>query len=71
MVSVRPEHLAFAAEGAGAEAVVLAREFRGHAVTYTLALGQQEVQLHDTGQALHAEGQRVWVCAVRAGRVVR
>ncbi|MFK7601707.1 ABC transporter ATP-binding protein [Deinococcus sp. SM5_A1] len=71
MVSVRPEHLAFTADNSGAEAVVLAREFKGHAVTYTLALGQQELQLHDTGQTLHAEGQRVRVCAVRAGRVVR
>ncbi|CAM4262447.1 ABC transporter ATP-binding protein [Deinococcus marmoris] len=71
MVSVRPEHLAFTDDPSGTEAVVLAREFKGHAVTYTLALGQQELQLHDTGQALHAEGQGVRVCAVRAGRVVR
>ncbi len=71
MVSVRPEQLAFAEAGAGTEAVVLAREFKGHAVTYTLALGQQEVQLHDTGQPLRAEGERVWVRATRAGRAVR
>ncbi|MDV6376127.1 ABC transporter ATP-binding protein [Deinococcus arenicola] len=71
MVSVRPEHLAFTGDGSGAEAVVLAREFKGHTVTYTLGLGQQELQLHDSGQALHAEGQRVRVCVTRAGRVVR
>ncbi|TSA81718.1 ABC transporter ATP-binding protein [Deinococcus detaillensis] len=71
MISVRPEHLAFSEGNSGAEAVVLAREFRGHAVTYTLALGQKELLLLDTGHTLHAEGERVRVCAVRTGRVVR
>ncbi len=71
MISVRPEHLAFTDDPSGAEAVIVAREFGGHAVTYTLSLGPHEVLLHETGHALRAEGERVRIRAVRPGRAVR
>ncbi|WP_308424829.1 ABC transporter ATP-binding protein [Deinococcus aerophilus] len=71
MISLRPEHLTFTDDPSGAEAVIVAREFGGHAVTYTLSLGQHEVLLHETGHPLRAEGERVRIRAARPGRAVR
>jgi iron(III) transport system ATP-binding protein len=71
MICLRPEHLTFTDDPSGAEAVIVAREFGGHAVTYTLSLGQHEVLLHETGHPLRAEGERVRIRAARPGRAVR
>lgn len=75
MLSVRPEQLEFAREGA--VLTVLAREFSGKDTLYTLALGQQggagaaEVLLLHPGAGHHREGEQVAVQVRGPVRIVR
>ncbi|WP_102127599.1 ABC transporter ATP-binding protein [Deinococcus planocerae] len=72
LVSVRPEHLAFAPEGeSGTPVTILAREYKGHDVTYTVRLGGQELLVHDAGGAVYPEGAQVRVRVTRPAQPVR
>nr|WP_221269737.1 ABC transporter ATP-binding protein [Deinococcus budaensis] len=72
MVSVRPEHLAFARPGEeGAAVTILAREYKGHDVTYTVGLGQHELLVHTAGGEVWPEGEQVRVRVTQPARAVR
>lgn len=72
LVSVRPEHLAFARPGEdGVPVTILAREYKGHDVTYTVRLGQQELLVHDASDTIWPEGAGARVRVTRAARAVR
>ena len=75
LVSVRPEHLAFTDDPAGAPVTITSREFRGHDATYTVQLsgtvGGQELVVHDSGFPVRAEGDQVRVQVTQPARVVR
>ncbi|WP_229780703.1 ABC transporter ATP-binding protein [Deinococcus malanensis] len=73
LVSVRPEHLAFTEDLAGAEVTVVAREFRGRDATYTVRLaaaGTQELLVHDTTGLIRAEGERARIQVTQPARPV-
>lgn len=72
LVSVRPEHLAFARPGEdGTPVTILAREYKGHDVTYTVRLGNQELLVHDASGEMWPEGEGARVRVTRAARAVR
>ncbi|WP_034386511.1 ABC transporter ATP-binding protein [Deinococcus sp. YIM 77859] len=72
LVSVRPEHLAFARPGEdGVPVTILAREYKGHDVTYTVRLGQQELLVHDAAGTFWPEGTEARVRVTQAARAVR
>ncbi|WP_216329203.1 ABC transporter ATP-binding protein [Deinococcus aestuarii] len=72
LVSVRPEHLAFARAGeGGTPVIILAREYKGHDVTYTVRLGNQELLVHDASGEVRPEGGEVQVRVTQAARPVR
>jgi len=72
LVSVRPEHLAFARPGEdGTPVTILAREYKGHDVTYTVGLGNQELLVHTLGSEVQAEGSEARVRVTHPARAVR
>ncbi|MDL2344217.1 ABC transporter ATP-binding protein [Deinococcus sp. MIMF12] len=72
LVSVRPEHLAFARPGEeGTPVTIVAREYRGHDVTYAVRLGGQELLVHTSGHEVWPEGEEVRVRVTCPARVVQ
>ena len=72
LVSIRPEHLAFTRPGEdGAPVTIVAREYKGHDVTYTVRLGGQELLVHGAGGEVWAEGEGARVRVTQAARAVR
>lgn len=69
LLSVRPEDVRLG-EG-GASAVVVAREFKGHDVTYTLRLGTLELLAQATAETLLDPGASVTARVAGAATVVR
>jgi len=61
LVSVRPEHLALTGKGeaGGTPATIVSREYKGHDVTYTVRVGQQDLLVHEANGAVWPEGQEV------------
>ena len=69
MISVRPEDLRLG-QG-GADAMVIAREFKGHDVTYTVRVGSHEILVQEDANTLLREGELTTVQLSHPARVVR
>jgi iron(III) transport system ATP-binding protein len=73
LLSIRPEHLALEADrGAtdGLEGTVLAREYRGHDVTYRVQVGAVDCLVHTDNRTPFAPGDAVWVRALEPAVVL-
>ena len=73
LLSIRPEHLALAANAAAAdslEGTVLAREYRGHDVTYRVQVGPVDCLVHTDNRTRYEPGDTVWVRALEPAVVL-
>ncbi len=76
LLSIRPEHLALAAAPDGTaslEGTVLAREYRGHDITYRVHLGGPggvDCLVHTDNRTRFAPGDTVWVRALEPAVVL-
>ncbi len=73
MLSIRPEHLALAAEAGGPGAqpgTVLSREYRGHDVTYRVRVGPVDWLVHTDNRRHFAPGDAVFVRALEPAVVL-
>jgi iron(III) transport system ATP-binding protein len=73
LLSLRPEHLALTAAPDDPDAlsgVVLAREYRGHDVTYRVRVGTGEWLVHTDNRRVFAHGEAVFVRALEPAVVL-
>ena len=73
LLSIRPEHLALAASPDAAdslEGTVLAREYKGHDITYRVQLGPVDCLVHCDNRTRFAPGDAVWVRALEPAVVL-
>ncbi len=73
LLSIRPEHLALTAEPDAAdslEGTVLAREYKGHDITYRVQLGPVDCLVHCDNRTRYAPGDAVWVRALEPAVVL-
>ncbi|MCD0170730.1 MULTISPECIES: ABC transporter ATP-binding protein [unclassified Deinococcus] len=71
LVSVRPEHLTFTDDPQGTPVTIVAREFKGHDVTYTVRLGNsQELLVHVPSDTVRPEGSEARVSVTHPARAV-
>ncbi|MDX1530622.1 MAG: ABC transporter ATP-binding protein [Rhodothermales bacterium] len=73
LLSIRPEHLALTADPAatdGLEGTVLAREYRGHDITYRVQVGSVDCLVHTGNRDDFAPGDTVWVRALEPAVVL-
>lgn len=73
LLSIRPEHLALTAAEPSAEAppaTVVAREFRGHDITYRVQLGSVDWLVHTDNRCLFNPGDAVQVTALEPAVVL-
>jgi iron(III) transport system ATP-binding protein len=73
LLSIRPEHLALTAHSDDAdslEGTVLAREYRGHDITYRVQVGAVDCLVHTDNRTPFAPGDAVWVRALEPAVVL-
>ncbi|MBZ9711806.1 ABC transporter ATP-binding protein [Deinococcus multiflagellatus] len=73
MVSVRPEHLGFTDDPAAPEVTIVAREFKGHDVTYTVRLAghAQDLLVHRPSDEVRPEGTQARLQVLQPARAVQ
>ena len=73
LLSIRPEHLALTAEAdatGSLEGTVLAREYKGHDITYRVQVGSIDCLVHTGNRVRFEPGDAVWVRALEPAVVL-
>ena len=72
LLALRPEHLGLTArpDADSLEGTVLAREYKGHDITYRVQLGSIDCLVHTDNRARFAPGDTVWVRALEPAVVL-